>query len=83
VKRAIGRIRVARGDAGRLAGLADPSVLDGLDDDPKQLGKMMREMKSNVGADLGGEFDEVVDRLEKGQTPDEIDQAYPDSPGDE
>jgi putative FmdB family regulatory protein len=84
VKRAIGRIRVARSEASHLAGMADPSALDNLDDDPRQLGRMMREMKSSVGgSELGAEFDEVVDRLEKGQTPDEIDQAFPESPGDE
>lgn len=82
VKRVIGRIRVTRGDAGRLADLSDPAALDRLDDDPKTLGRMMREMKSSVGADLGGEFDDVVDRLESGQTPDQIDQSFPDVPGD-
>jgi len=83
VKRTIGRIRVARGDAGHLADMADPSALENLDGDPRELGRMMREMKSTVGADLGGEFDEVVDRLEKGQSPDEIDAAFPETPGDE
>jgi putative FmdB family regulatory protein len=81
VTRAIGRVRVTRGSFGHLADMADPAVLDQIDDDPKKLGQMMREMKSEVGAELGGEFDEVVDRLEKGQSPDEIDQAFPDFGG--
>jgi len=64
--------------------MADPAALDQIDDDPRKLGQMMREMKSEVGAELGGEFDEVVDRLEKGQSPDEIEQAFPDiAAGDE
>lgn len=78
VARAIGRVRVTRGSFGHLADMADPAALDQIDDDPRKLGQMMREMKSEVGAELGGEFDEVVDRLEKGQSPDEIEQAFPD-----
>jgi len=84
VTRAIGRVRVTRGSFGHLADMADPAALDQIDDDPRKLGQMMREMKSEVGAELGGEFDEVVDRLEKGQSPDEIEQAFPDiAAGDE
>ncbi len=83
VVRTIGRIRVARSDASHLAEMSDPAALDGIDDDPRQLGRMMREMKSQVGDNLGGEFDEVVDRLEKGQSPDEIDQAFSGPSGDE
>ena len=83
VVRTIGRIRVARSDASHLAEMSDPAALEGIDDDPRQLGRMMREMKSQVGDNLGGEFDEVVDRLEKGQSPDEIDQAFSDPSGDE
>jgi hypothetical protein len=59
--------------------LADPANLDGLDEDPRALGKMMKEMKTQMGEnDLPGEFDEVVDRLEKGQTPDQIEQDLPE-----
>ncbi len=78
VERTIGKVRVTRGSLGHLADMADPAALDQIDDDPRKLGQMMREMKSEVGTELGGEFDEVVDRLEKGQSPDEIEQAFPD-----
>ena len=50
--------------------------------DPRALGRMMKEMKGEIGEEMGGEFDEVVDRLEKGQTPDEIEQSFPDPDGD-
>ena len=83
LERVIRKIRVTRGDDGRLASLADDSNLDTIDRDPKALGRMMREMKNEVGADdLPGEFDEVVSRLEKGQTPEEIERDFPDL-GDE
>lgn len=55
-----------------------PSDFDGLDEDPRALGKMMRQMSSQMGEELGPEFDEVVDRLEKGESPDEIEKALPD-----
>ena len=79
VSRVIRKVRVTRGDRGRLASLADKNALDALDSDPKSLGRMMREMKSEVGADgLPNEFDEVVERLEEGQSPDEIERDLPD-----
>lgn len=78
IQRKIGRIRVSRSEEDRLNSLADPMALDALEDDPKTLGRMMREMSSEVGEELGPEFDEVVDRLEKGQSPEEIEQALPD-----
>lgn len=78
ITRRIGRIRVARSSGDRLADMADPANLNAIEDDPRALGKMMKDMKSELGAPMGGEFDEVVDRLEKGQSPDEIDQAFPD-----
>ena len=78
LRRIIGRIRMVRSEESRLESLADPSMLDALDEDPRALGRMMREMSRELGEDLGPEFEEVVDRLEKGQTPEEIEQALPE-----
>ncbi len=78
VTRRIGRIRIARSDESRMENLADPDKLAGLEDDPRTLGKMMREMSSEVGEDMGPEFDEVVHRLESGQSPDQIEKDMPD-----
>lgn len=78
VQRRIGRIRVARSEESRLENLADPSMLDGLDEDPQSLGRMMRQMSSELGEDMGPEFDEVINRLESGQSPDEIEASMPD-----
>ncbi|MCX6056420.1 MAG: zinc ribbon domain-containing protein [Chloroflexi bacterium] len=78
-QRVIRNVRFSLGDRSRLANLADPSNLDALDEDPKALGRMMKEMQSEMGAnDLPAEFDEVVNRLEKGQTPDEIERDLPE-----
>ncbi len=78
VQRRIGRIRVARSEESRLENLADPSSLEGLEDDPRALGRMMRQMGHEVGEEMGPEFDEVVGRLEAGQSPDQIEKDLPD-----
>jgi putative FmdB family regulatory protein len=83
IQRRIGRIRIAKSEESRLDDLADPSALDGLEDDPRALGKMMRKMRGELGEDVGPEFDEVVDRLEAGQSPEDIESAIPDLGGDD
>jgi len=82
VQRKIGRIRVARTTESRMENLADPSKLAALEDDPRALGNMMREMSSEMGEDMGSEFSEVVDRLEAGQSPEQIERDLPDIGGD-
>ncbi len=78
VQRAINRVRMLKSDENRLSDMADPSALEGLDEDPRALGRMMRQMKDQVGEEMPPEFDEVVGRLEKGQTPEEIEKEIPD-----
>jgi hypothetical protein len=82
VQRRIGRIRFARSEDSRLEDFADPSNLEGLEDDPRALAGMMRKMSREMDEDLGPEFDEVIDRLESGQSPEEIEEALPDLSGD-
>ncbi len=78
VQRRIGRIRVTRSEENRLESMADPGNLEGLEDDPKALGQMMRRMSNEMGEEMGPEFDEVIDRLEAGQNPDDIEKALPE-----
>ena len=78
VQRKIGRIRVAHSEESRLENLADPANLAGLEDDPKAMAHMMRQMGSEMGEDLGPEYDEVLDRLESGQSPEDIESSMPD-----
>ncbi len=82
VRRRIGRVRVARSEESRMEDLADPGNLAGLEDDPKALGRMMRKMSREMGEDMGPEFDDVIDRLESGQSPEEIEKAIPDLGGE-
>ncbi len=81
VQRRIGRIRVAKSEESRVDALTDTSDLEGLENDPRALGKMMRKMSNEMGEDVGPEFDEVVDRLEAGQSPEDIEKAIPDLEG--
>ncbi len=78
IRRRAPRVRIMKGDEARLSQLADPSMLADIDDDPVALGKMMRKMGNELGEELPPQFDEVVDRLESGQSPDEISSAIPD-----
>ena len=78
IRRRVPRVRVLKSDEQRLESLGDPSMLDGIDDDPVALGRMMRKMGSELGEDLPPEFGDVVDRLEAGQSPEEIEKAVPD-----
>ena len=81
VQRRIERIRVAKSEDSRLDSLTDVSDLEGLENDPRALGKMMRKMSNEMGEDVGPEFNEVVDRLESGQSPEDIEKAIPDLEG--
>lgn len=78
VQRRINRVRIAHSDETRLADIGNPSDLDAIDRDPRTLGRMMRQMSGEIDEDMGPEFDEVVSRLEKGESPEAIERAMPD-----
>lgn len=79
VRRRMTKVRIAKKEEDRLESMADDfSDLDGLAEDPKSLGRMMKKMGREMGEELPAEFDEVVDRLEAGQSPEEIESALPD-----
>lgn len=84
VRRRMTKVRIAKTEEGRLESLAENfSGFGGLEDDPASFGKMMKKMGKEMGEELPAEFDEVVDRLEAGQRPDEIESALPDLSGGE
>ncbi len=82
VRRRLTRLRVAKSDESRveslMGDLSDPAALAGLEDDPQAMGRLMRKMGRELGEDMPPAFSEVVDRLEKGQSPDEIEKELPD-----
>ncbi len=76
----VSKVRVIRGGAatGGEDGF-DDSMLDDLDEnDPRSLGRMMRRMADETGEDIGPEFGEVVNRLEKGEDPEAIEKSMPE-----
>jgi putative FmdB family regulatory protein len=78
-RRRMTRVRIAKSDDARLDSLeCGLGGMEGLEDDPKALGQMMRKMGKEMGEELPAEFDDVVDRLEAGQSPEEIESAMPD-----
>ena len=84
LRRLISRVAVVRSEETRLDDMADPSMLAGLDEeDPRALGRMMRQMSDEMGEDMDPEFNEVIERLESGQPPEDIEKAMPDLAGGE
>ena len=76
VRRRMTKVRIAKSDESRMESMA--GGIEGLEDDPRELGRAMRKMGKEMGEELPPEFDEVVDRLEKGQSPEEIEKEIPD-----
>ena len=79
VRRRMTKVRIAKSDESRLESAADDfSGMDGIENNPQALAKMMKKMGGEMGKDLPAEFNDVVDRLEAGQSPEEIESALPD-----
>ena len=79
VRRRMTKVRIAKSEDSRMESMADDfSGIEGLEDDPKAMGRMMRKMGKEMGDGLPPEFDDVVNRLEAGQSPEEIESALPD-----
>jgi len=83
VRRRMTKVRIAKSEETRMESMTDDfSGFEGLEDDPKAMGQMMRKMGKEMGEEMPPEFDEVVNRLESGQSPEDIEKAIPDLGGD-
>jgi putative FmdB family regulatory protein len=87
LERLVSRVAVLKSEETRLDALGDSAALGDLDEnDPRSVARWMKKMSAEVGEDLGDEFHEAVDRLEAGQSLEEIETAMPDlgaGPGEE
>jgi len=84
LSRLVSRVRLMTSEETRLENLASPDSLADVDEnDPRSVARWMRRMGQEAGEDLGPEFDEVVDRLEAGESPEEIEKDMPGLGGDE
>lgn len=76
--RQVSKVAVLRSEDRRMEDLADPSQFGDLDEnDPRSMARFMRKMGDEMGEDLGPDLDEVIDRLESGQSPEEIESSMP------
>ena len=81
--RLVSRVRVLRSEESRLDDMSDFGDLPDFDEsDPKSMGRWMRKMSAETGEDLGPEFDEVVGRLESGESPEDIEKSMPELGGE-
>ena len=81
VTRRIGKVRIARSKDRRsqeMGELADRRVVEDVDRNPAEVGRLMRALSRESGAEMGEQFDDVVDRLEHGQTTGEIEKDLPE-----
>jgi putative FmdB family regulatory protein len=76
VRRRMTKVRIAKSEDSRMESMMDESALAGMENDPKALGQM-KKMGKEMGEEVPPEFDDVVDRLEAGQSPEEIESAMP------
>ena len=78
-KRIIGRIAVLRSEESRLESLSDPSAFGDVDEnDPRGMARMMRRMSGEMGEEMPPEMNEMVDRLESGESPESIESSMGD-----
>lgn len=71
--RLISRVAILKSEESRLEELASPSSLGDVDEgDPRSVAQWMRKMGNAMGEDAGPEFDEMVERMEAGETPEDM-----------
>jgi putative FmdB family regulatory protein len=79
LERLVSRVAALKSEDARLDSLTDNASMGDLDEnDPSSVGRWMKKMSTEAGEDLGDEFREVVDRLESGQHPEDIESSMPD-----
>ncbi len=79
VQRLISRVALAKSEESRMDAMDPEKMMAGLDeDDPKSMGRFMRQMSQEMGEDMGDEFNEVVGRLESGESPEAIEESMPE-----
>ena len=76
--RLVSRVRVLKSEESRLEGLADSSLMTGLEqEDPRALANFMRRMSDETGEPMDAEMTEMVDRLAAGESPESIEDSMP------
>ncbi len=82
--RLVSKVAALKSEESRLESLGDPSNFGDVDEnDPRSIARMMRKMGNEMGEEMGPEFTEMVDRLEAGENPEEIEKSMPGLGGEE
>jgi putative FmdB family regulatory protein len=83
LRRMVSRVAVLKSEDSRMEEMADPSMMSGLEsEDPRALASFMRKMSNEMGEPLDAEMNEVLGRLESGESPEAIEQSMPDLGGE-
>ena len=82
--RLVSRVAQIKSEDARLDAMSDPSSFGDVDEnDPKSVAKFMRKMGDQMGSEeLGPEFGEMVERMESGENPEEIEKSMPGLEGE-
>jgi putative FmdB family regulatory protein len=68
LRRLISRFAVLRSGGDGLDSFSEDEMMRGFDEnDPAAMASWARRMKGQVGEDMGPEFDDMVDRIERGE----------------
>jgi len=82
LSRLISRVAVVRSEDDAFGGLDESMLADVDENDPRSVARWARRMRSQMGEELGPDFDEAIEQMEAGQVPD-ADEAEGDWPLDE
>jgi putative FmdB family regulatory protein len=78
LRRLVSKVAALKSEESRLEAMSDPSSFGDVDEnDPKSVARFMRKMGGEMGEEMGPEFDEMVNRLEAGENPEEIEKSMP------
>ena len=73
LERLISRVAVVRSEESHLEDLTSGAALADLDEnDPRSVARWARRLGGETGEDLGPEFDEMVERMEAGEMPEDL-----------
>ena len=72
ISRLVSRVALLKSEDSRLDDMSDPSAFGDLDEnDPRSMARWARKMGDSLGEDMGDDFNEMIDRMEAGEMPDD------------
>ncbi len=71
--RVMSKFAIQRGSGGGSDDFDDLAGIEEVDEnDPRSVARWARRMRKETGEDVGPEFDEMIDRLEAGESPEDV-----------